>query len=175
MQSNGSITNTYSKGVFVSLFYYNSIHKNFLNNQSQGNFDRGNFFEKIIAIQDHKRYVFMTFIVVFGSLASIYFVTMNVLNDSVRSEIEYRNELLSKTISTKTSFMFDKMINDIRVISEFVLSNSKENTYFYQNEMERLVSENPLYLFIDVLDESGNSITTIPNVKSLLQKTLIRF
>ncbi|RBP85418.1 PAS domain S-box-containing protein [Cytobacillus firmus] len=123
------------------------------------------FLKKLLQSRITKRYVFMTFIVVFGSLASIYFVTMNVLNDSVRSEIEYRNELLSKTISTKTSFMFDKMINDIRVISEFVLSNSKENTYFYQNEMERLVSENPLYLFIDVLDESGNSITTIPNVK----------
>ncbi|PFP29211.1 histidine kinase [Bacillus sp. AFS073361] len=111
-----------------------------------------------------KRYVLLTFMVVFGSLASIYYVTTNVLYDSVHSEIKARNQLMGKTISTKTSFMLEKMINDIRIISEFVLSDSKENTVFYQSEMDRVVSKNPLYLFLDLIDESGNSIATIPNV-----------
>jgi PAS domain S-box-containing protein len=109
-----------------------------------------------------KRYVLLTFIVIFSSLASIYYITMNVLNDSVRSEIKYRNQLMGKTISSKTNFMFDKMINDIRVIAEFA---KKENTHSYQAEMSHVVSENPLYLFIDVIDESRNTIATIPNVK----------
>nr|WP_263323493.1 PAS domain-containing sensor histidine kinase [Neobacillus sp. Marseille-Q6967] len=108
-----------------------------------------------------KRYVLLTFIVIFSSLASIYYISMNALNDSIRSEIKYRNQLMGKTISTKTSFMFDKMINDIRIIAEFA---KKENTHSYQVEMNHVVSENPLYLFIDVIDESRNSIATIPNV-----------
>lgn len=110
-----------------------------------------------------KRYVLLTFIVVFTSLASIYYITTNVLNNSVRSEIKYRNQLMSKTIATKTSFMIDKMINDTRVITEFA---KKENTLSYQGEMNHVVSKNPLYLFIDVLDQNGYSITTIPNVNN---------
>ncbi|MGF6953648.1 PAS domain S-box-containing protein [Neobacillus sp. B4I6] len=110
-----------------------------------------------------KRYVLLTFVVIFSSLASIYYITMTVLNDSVRSEIKYRNQLMGKTISTKTSFMFDKMINDIRVISEFA---KNDNTDTYQAEMNHVVSKNPLYLFIDVLGESRNSIATIPNVNN---------
>jgi hypothetical protein len=111
-----------------------------------------------------KRYVLLTFMVVFGSLASIYYVTTNVLHDSVNAEIKYRNQLMGQTISTKTSFMLEKMINDIRIISEFALSDSKENTHFYYAEMDHVVSKNPLYLFLDVIDESRTSIATIPNV-----------
>lgn len=111
-----------------------------------------------------KRFALLTFIVIFASLASIYYVTMNVLNNSVHTEIKYRNELMGKTISTKTTYMFDKMINDIRIISEFALSDLTENRQFYRTEMERVVSQNPLYLFIEVSDDSGNPVTAIPNV-----------
>jgi PAS domain S-box-containing protein len=111
-----------------------------------------------------KRYVFLTFLVVFCSLAGIYYLTTNVLSHSVRSEIEYRNGLMGKTLSAKTSLMLENMIDDIRVISEFVLNDSKKDSSFSRTEMDRLVANNPLYLFIGVMDELKNTVDTSPNV-----------
>jgi PAS domain S-box-containing protein len=91
----------------------------------------------------------------------------------MRSEIEYRNQLMAQTISRETSFMFDKMINDIRVISEFLLKDSEEDINFYLAEMDRLVAKNPLYLFIDVVDKNEESLVTIPNVHNSSSPELI--
>lgn len=104
------------------------------------------------------------FIAVFCALVSIYYLTMNILKDSVYSEVKYRNALIGKAISTNTTFMFNEMIDDIRVISKFALSDSDENLKFYQTEVQNAVSKNDLYLFMEIINESGNSVATIPNV-----------
>ena len=113
-----------------------------------------------------KRYLIVTLIVTVLALTSIYYMTTQVMNESMRDEIEYRNDLMAKTISKKTSFMFEKMVNDIRVISGLVRQEQEKSDELYYLEMERIISDNPLYLFINVLNESGESIATIPNVHS---------
>lgn len=125
----------------------------------------GKYLKQLFQSKITKRYVLINFVVIFSSLALIYFLTINVLNDSVHSEIEYRSKISAKTYSTKVSHLFEKMINDIRIISKFVLSDTNGDTSLYVDEMQHVVSNNPLYLFIDVIDESNNSINTISNVK----------
>jgi PAS domain S-box-containing protein len=111
-----------------------------------------------------KKYLAITLLFTIATLSVIYYITVKVMEDSMREQIEYRNDLMTNTISKKTSFMFDKMVNDIRMISEFALRNSEEDIDLYLNEMDRLVSKNPLYLFIDVLDKDEKVLGTFPNV-----------
>lgn len=113
-----------------------------------------------------KRYIIVTLIVIVIALTSIYYITSQVMHQSMREEIEYRNDLLAKSISKKTSFLFEKMVNDTRIISEFVVEDSRLNKELYLSEMERVITKNPLYLFISVENETGDSIATIPNVHS---------
>lgn len=88
------------------------------------------------------------------------------MKESMRKEIENRNELLARSISSKTSFLFEKMVNDTRVISEFVKEDAYNNQELYVSEIERVLTKNPFYLFINVVDENEHAIATIPNVHS---------
>ncbi|QHE51112.1 PAS domain-containing sensor histidine kinase [Pontibacillus sp. HMF3514] len=111
-----------------------------------------------------KRYLIVAIIVAIVSLTAIYYFTTQLLFHSMREEIEYRNDLMAKSISKKTSFMFEKMVNDARVISEFYRIN--DNQDLYREEMERIIVHNPLYLYMNIIDESGEPVSTIPNVHS---------
>jgi PAS domain S-box-containing protein len=120
--------------------------------------------QKLLQSKLTKRYVFITLIVAFISLTLVYYITIQVLNNSMREQIEYRNNLMSKTISKKTSFMFEKMVDETRIMSEFILQEFKSEGEVYTSEMDRLVTNNPLYLFIHAVDLNGNPFMTIPNV-----------
>lgn len=111
-----------------------------------------------------KKYLAITLLFTTITLSVIYYITGKVMEESMLEQIEYKNDLMTNTISKKTSFMFDKMVNDIRMISEFALRNSEEDIDLYLNEMDRLVSKNPLYLFIDVFDKDEKVLGTFPNV-----------
>lgn len=111
-----------------------------------------------------KKYLLITVVVIFFALASIYWITIQVLNSSIRDQIEYRDDLIAVNIGKRIDFMIRKVGNDTRIASEYVLKDSEQDKEFYISEMERMVSYDPLYLFIHVFDEEGNTLTRVPNV-----------
>ncbi|KIL40891.1 hypothetical protein SD70_10720 [Gordoniibacillus kamchatkensis] len=111
-----------------------------------------------------KRFMTKTIVVILFALASIYFVTIGVLSRSLEQEIVYRDELIAKTLSRQIGTLFGGMKNDTRIASNYVLKYSQEDKQFYYAEMERIVTYNPLYLFVQAFDSQGNPLVTVPDV-----------
>lgn len=112
-----------------------------------------------------KRFLVRTLIIVFLSLSSIYIVTIYVMDSSMQEQIQYRDDLISRTLSKRISFVFTAMENDLRLVSPYVLKDSEQGKTFYSKEMQRMVVHEPLYLFIQAFDEKGNPLTRVPDVK----------
>lgn len=111
-----------------------------------------------------KRYLLITLIVIFFALSSIYWLTIQVMNSSIEEQIEYRDDLIAINIGKRIDFMIKKMINDTRIASEYIIKDSKKDQRFYLAEIERMVSYDPLYLFIQVFDHEGNVQLRVPDV-----------
>lgn len=110
-----------------------------------------------------KRYLLISLLVTFCALGLLYFVTYHVMNASVREEMEYRNQLMAKTIAKKTNYLFTNLINETRLVSGYLLKDLEERDD-YLAEMEGIISRNPLYLHGKIFDENGVVISSIPNV-----------
>jgi PAS domain S-box-containing protein len=111
-----------------------------------------------------KRYLLITLVVIFFALSSIYWLTIQVMNSSIEEQIEYRDDLIAINIGKRIDFMMEKMINDTRIASEYIIKDSKKDQRFYLEEIERMVSYDPLYLFIQVFDNEGNVQLRVPDV-----------
>jgi PAS domain S-box-containing protein len=111
-----------------------------------------------------KRYLLITLVVIFFALSSIYWLTIQVMNSSIEEQIEYRDDLIAINIGKRIDFMIRKMINDTRIASEYIIKDSKKDQRFYLAEIERMVSYDPLYLFIQVFDDEGNVQLTVPDI-----------
>ncbi|WP_126424623.1 sensor histidine kinase [Brevibacillus marinus] len=111
-----------------------------------------------------KRYLFLTIVVILVTLSSLYMLTVRVMNDSVQEQIEHRDDLIARTLSKRIGFLLESMIDDMRVASNYLLKTSEEDKAFYLSEMQRLVSRDPLYLFIQVFDRHGNPLVRIPDL-----------
>ena len=106
-----------------------------------------------------KRFVITVILVVLFVLTSLYFVTVYVMNDSVRSQIEYRDELIAKTLGAQIETIIENAVDDMRQVS---LIGDQDNAAEerYQVEIEKLISQDPLYLFIEVYDEDNQQLRT---------------
>lgn len=118
-----------------------------------------------------KRYLIISLLVTFCALGSLYLVTYHVMNTSVREEMEYRNQLMAKTIGKKTDYIFTNLINEARLVSGYVLKDLEEQDDFLV-EMESVISRNPLYLHGKIFDQNGEIISTIPNVHIAASKDI---
>lgn len=110
-----------------------------------------------------KRYVMTVLVVVLFVLASLYFIAVNVMNTSVRSQIEYRDELIAKTLGTQIEVVLENAINDMRQISPVVDTLDTSNKTIYQTEIEKIISHDPLFLFIEVYKENDQRLR-IPDI-----------
>ncbi|QYF82116.1 PAS domain-containing protein [Brevibacterium sp. PAMC21349] len=110
-----------------------------------------------------KRYVTIVLVVILFVLASLYLIAVHVMNGSVRSQMEYRDELIAKTLGNQTENIFKNSISDMRQISPIVtnINNKAENAFHV--EIETILSQDPLYLFIEVYKEDQLNLR-IPNV-----------
>ncbi|NGQ94975.1 PAS domain S-box protein [Brevibacillus sp. SYP-B805] len=111
-----------------------------------------------------KRYLLLTLVVILFTLTLLYVLTVRVMNASVQEQIEHRDDLIARTLSKRIGFLLEKMVDDMRVASNYLTKTSKEDKAFYLSEMQRLVSRDPLYLFIQAFDQEGRLLERIPNV-----------
>jgi PAS domain S-box-containing protein len=84
-------------------------------------------------------------------------VTVNVMNASVRSQMEYRDELIAKTLGNQVEIMFQNVIGNMRQISPSVDTYENIDRKTYQREVEAIISEDSLYLFIEVYQGNKQS------------------
>lgn len=111
-----------------------------------------------------KRYLLITLIVIFFALSSIYLLTIQVMNTSIEEQIEYRDNLIAINIGKRIDFIITKMINDTRIASEYMLIKRDSDQQFYLAEIERIVTSDPLYLFVQAFDHEGNVQLRVPDV-----------
>ncbi|MEY9865620.1 PAS domain S-box-containing protein [Peribacillus sp. B2I2] len=97
-----------------------------------------------------KRYVAIVLVVILFVLASLYMIAVNVINGSVRSQMEYRDELIAKTLGNQIENVFENSVSDMRQISPIVTNFDNDAENAYRVEMETILSHDPLYLFIEV-------------------------
>ncbi|MBO8162607.1 MAG: PAS domain S-box protein [Brevibacillus sp.] len=109
-----------------------------------------------------KRYLLLTLVVILFTLTSLYYLTIQVLDSSVREQIELRDDLIARTLGKRIGFTITKMLDDMRFASSYVRKvNERE---FYLSEMQGLVARNPLYLSIQAYDKDGSLLVRIPDV-----------
>lgn len=111
-----------------------------------------------------KRYLLITLIVILFTLSSVYLLTIQVLNSSVREQIEQRDDLIARTLSKRIGSIVKKMVDDMRVVSSYVVRTSLEDPLFYVSEMQRMVVQDPLYLYIQVFDKEKKLSVRVPDV-----------
>ncbi|WP_017381672.1 sensor histidine kinase [Paenisporosarcina sp. TG-14] len=121
-----------------------------------------------------KRYLIISLFVTFCALALLYFITIQVMNNSVREEMDYRNQTMAKTVGKNTNYIFSNMINDLRLISEYTLKIQNKE-YVDLEEVEKIISRNPLILHSQIVDNQGNTLFTIPNVHVSGSEKIIEF
>lgn len=108
-----------------------------------------------------KRYSLIVFVVILFVLSSIYIITVNIVNSSVREQIEQRDQLASKTLGNYIDSKLTTILNDLRISSYY---NTRENKQAYKSEMESIVSNDPLYLQLKVFDKNGNVLSYVPKL-----------
>lgn len=109
-----------------------------------------------------KRYFLIVFVVILFALAALYGITDWVMNDSVQSQIQYRDELIARTLSKRLGLTFQSVISNLRHVAPYVYSPNKEQP-FYVSEMERIFAYDPIYLFIQAYDRNGNPTVRVPD------------
>jgi PAS domain S-box-containing protein len=114
-----------------------------------------------------KRYLLITLVVVLFVLSSIYWITVHVMNTSIQEQIKHRDDLIARTLSKRIGSMMRKIVNDMRIVSLYVLEDSENDRMFYASEMERIVSYDPLYMFIQAFDKNGKLLVKVPDVGNL--------
>ncbi|PTX64396.1 PAS domain S-box-containing protein [Melghirimyces profundicolus] len=109
-----------------------------------------------------KRYFIIVLAVILFTLSSIYWITSVVLNSSLERQIQYRDELIASTISRRIGVTMERIVTDLRYVSVYA-KDPKGERNVYLKEMERIVSHEPLYLFIQVYDQQGNPLVRVPD------------
>lgn len=109
-----------------------------------------------------KRYLFIVLIVILFALSSLYWITDWVLNNSVQSQIQYRDELIARTLSKRLGLTFQSIVSNLRYVSTYVYSSKKEKP-FYVSEMERIFAYDPIYLFIQAYVRNGVPLARVPD------------
>ncbi|MCI2256706.1 ATP-binding protein [Domibacillus sp. PGB-M46] len=111
-----------------------------------------------------KRYLLIVLIVILFVLSSIYGIANYVTNKSVKSQIEYRDELITKTLSTHIEVLMNRVITETSEVSPFVLTYNEKSYHFYKDEIESMVTKDSLYLFIQAVDEEGKELVKVPDI-----------
>ncbi|TDL75628.1 sensor histidine kinase [Rhodococcus qingshengii] len=107
-------------------------------------------FMKIFHSRLTKRYVFTVIIVVLFVLTSLYFLTVNVLNASVRSQMEYRDELIASTLGEQIEIIIQNVTGNMRQVSPIVeVTDINHTNSPYKREVETILGEDSLYLFFE--------------------------
>ena len=111
-----------------------------------------------------KRYLIIRLLVTFFALFILFILTTYVMNSSFQEEIEYRNNLFTRTLSKRIDYIIKGMVSDMRVVSSYVLKETEEEQRFYLKEMQKVVVNEPLYLFIQAFNKDGDFLIRVPEV-----------
>ncbi|WP_100401938.1 PAS domain-containing sensor histidine kinase [Bacillus sp. FJAT-42315] len=110
-----------------------------------------------------KRYVVIVSVVVLFVLTLLYIIADNVMSKSVRLQIEYRDELITKALATQMESVLQNAVSDMRQVSPIVDSSDNSSKHFYQTEIEKVISQDPLYLFVEVYRQNEKQMR-IPDI-----------
>lgn len=110
-----------------------------------------------------KRYVITVLVVILFLLTSLYLIAVNVMNKSVRQQMEYRDELIGKALGTQIEIVFQHAIDDMRQVLPVVDMLDSGTKSPYEIEIEKIISQNALYLFIEVYEENEQRLR-IPDI-----------
>jgi PAS domain S-box-containing protein len=86
------------------------------------------------------------------------------MNSSVQEQIRHRDDLIARILSKRVGSMFEKIQGDMRTASRYVLKDSEKDQEFYISEMQRFVSYDPLYLYVQAFDKDGKLLARVPDV-----------
>jgi PAS domain S-box-containing protein len=125
-----------------------------------------------------KRYVITVIIVVLFVLTSLYFVTVNILNTSVRAQMEYRDELIASTLGKQIEIIIQNVTGNMRQVSPIVeLADINNDNNPYKREVETILGEDSLYLFFESYQENKLQfripevqLTNTDHVRSILER-----
>jgi PAS domain S-box-containing protein len=112
-----------------------------------------------------KQFLTKTLIIVLLVLVSIYWLTIHVLETNVEQEVSYRDALLAKTMSKQMETLLNSMMDEIRMVTNYVSTSGQNEHAFFYAEMERIIINNPLYMFVEAFDKQGRVLTRVPEVK----------
>ena len=84
-----------------------------------------------------KRYVITVLVVILFLLTSLYLIAVNVMNKSVRQQMEYRDELIGKALGTQIEIVFQHAINDMRQVLPVVDMLDSRTKSPYETEIEK--------------------------------------
>ncbi|MGG3471273.1 ATP-binding protein [Neobacillus pocheonensis] len=112
-----------------------------------------------------KRFVITVIVVVLFVLTSLYFVTVNVLNASVRSQMENRDELIASTLGKQIELIIQNVTGNMRQVSPIVeIADINNSNSSYKPDVETILAEDSLYLFFEAYQ--GNKLQfRIPDVQ----------
>jgi PAS domain S-box-containing protein len=110
-----------------------------------------------------KRYVITVLVVILFVLTSLYFIAVNVMNSSVRSQVEERNELIAKTLGEQIAIVLENAIVDMRQLTPIVKAFETQEDSLYQTEIETIISQDPLFLFIEVY-KGNEQVLRVPDI-----------
>jgi PAS domain S-box-containing protein len=110
-----------------------------------------------------KKYLVISLLLTFCALSLLYIITYEVMNASVREEIDHRNQVLAKTVGKNMDYIFSQTVNDLKMISANNSDIQNQETVSSE-EVENIISQNPLIQHIKIFDASGNEIYTIPDL-----------
>jgi PAS domain S-box-containing protein len=118
---------------------------------------------KLVHSRLTKRYVITVLVVILFVLTSLYFVAVNVMNKSVRQQMEYRDGLIAKTLGAQIEVILHHAIADMRQVSPVVNELGSRVKSSYETEIETIISQNALYLFIEVY-KGHEQMLRIPDI-----------
>lgn len=112
-----------------------------------------------------KQFLAKTLVIVLVVLILIYWLVIHVLESNVEQEVSYRDALLAKTMSKQMETLFNSMMNEIRMVTNYVSTSSQNEHDFFYAEMQRIIINNPLYLYVEAFDKHGHLLTRVPDIE----------
>ncbi|MCL6626520.1 MAG: cache domain-containing protein, partial [Alicyclobacillus shizuokensis] len=109
-----------------------------------------------------RRYLLVTLMISLSVLVAIYCIALQVVYSSVEQQIEYRDNLMSETLSRVLTLKIENIISDLKLLSGYGLSTSDDQREFYIEQMQKDVVDVPLYTSIQLFDKHGHVILNAP-------------
>ncbi|WP_100398807.1 sensor histidine kinase [Bacillus sp. FJAT-44742] len=109
-----------------------------------------------------KKYLLLSLLGSIVSLTIIFVIATFVLNHSIREQIDERNELMAKTLSSHTDLVIQQIVSEINSVSPYVMDQEGEVVGVYE-ELTELVLQNAFFSYLNIFNEEGERVLSVPD------------